>query len=285
MRISKFKLKNFISFYDEYAEDIELGSGVNFIVGKNNSGKTALLDALCLRRPRAPHRSVETIPTRGVNSRPFVDFEVEFEFKAGILIDILQTQATDGFISDWPSERTHGRRISLTSESRRSQLLGGWLNSATDLRIRYNSGRLEVVAATVVFNVVPSGNEAYWEFKIGDDKRVLGGDIVDNYGRASDNRPPTCWEIFLDFFVRTIYRLEAERPLQEKVPVRRATILEPNASNLAQVLRTAREDRPHRYRTYESLVTSVFPFLREFLSTVPPDIRTEEEYLQVYVGY
>ena len=46
MRISKFKLNNYVSFYDQNAQDIELGPGINFIVGKNNSGKTALIDAL-----------------------------------------------------------------------------------------------------------------------------------------------------------------------------------------------------------------------------------------------
>ena len=43
MRITKVKLDNYVCFYD--TPEFELGPGINFVVGKNNAGKTALLDA------------------------------------------------------------------------------------------------------------------------------------------------------------------------------------------------------------------------------------------------
>ena len=62
MRITKVKLDNYVCFYD--APEFELGSGINFVIGKNNSGKTALLDALTPGVVREPHRSKLTVPAR-----------------------------------------------------------------------------------------------------------------------------------------------------------------------------------------------------------------------------
>ena len=42
---------------------IEFTPGINIIIGQNNSGKTALLEALTLKLSSNPHRSTKTIPT------------------------------------------------------------------------------------------------------------------------------------------------------------------------------------------------------------------------------
>ena len=44
MRITKVNLNRYLGFY--YSRAFELKSSVSFIVGKNNSGKTALIRAL-----------------------------------------------------------------------------------------------------------------------------------------------------------------------------------------------------------------------------------------------
>ena len=47
MYISKFQILNFKSYRD--STEIEFKPGFNIITGKNNAGKTALLEALTLR--------------------------------------------------------------------------------------------------------------------------------------------------------------------------------------------------------------------------------------------
>lgn len=60
MYISRFQLLNYKSFRDSRV--LEFQPGINIIVGANNSGKTALLEALTLNFKTSPHRSIETLP-------------------------------------------------------------------------------------------------------------------------------------------------------------------------------------------------------------------------------
>ena len=59
MHISKFQLFNYKSFQDSGL--LEFTQGINIIVGQNNAGKTALLEALTLNFQDIPHRSIETL--------------------------------------------------------------------------------------------------------------------------------------------------------------------------------------------------------------------------------
>ena len=71
LKISKFRrvllvyLKNFQLFnYKSYIDSgtLEFSPGINIIVGQNNAGKTALLEALTLKLSKNPHRSNLTLP-------------------------------------------------------------------------------------------------------------------------------------------------------------------------------------------------------------------------------
>src|ERR1700674_3960075 len=62
MRITKLKIRNYKSFYE--SPDLEFTSGFNIIAGQNNTGKTALLEALGLNFGPNPHRTLKTVPTR-----------------------------------------------------------------------------------------------------------------------------------------------------------------------------------------------------------------------------
>jgi hypothetical protein len=63
MRICSFKIKNYKSFLEP--RELILEEGFNLIVGQNNVGKTALLEALSLGFMGKPHRSQLTaqLPT------------------------------------------------------------------------------------------------------------------------------------------------------------------------------------------------------------------------------
>jgi AAA domain len=69
MRILNFKVLNYKSFGDsDTGGSGALTPGINVIIGQNNSGKTALLEAITQRIRAVPHRSVRTHPTS--ESRP-----------------------------------------------------------------------------------------------------------------------------------------------------------------------------------------------------------------------
>lgn len=61
-----------ISNYKGYrqSQTLKLETGINIIVGKNNVGKTALLEALSLRFESNPHRTLETVATSSMKPKP-----------------------------------------------------------------------------------------------------------------------------------------------------------------------------------------------------------------------
>ncbi|MCI0330954.1 MAG: AAA family ATPase [candidate division Zixibacteria bacterium] len=91
MRIKTFKILNYKSFLS--SEEIDFTSGFNVIVGQNNVGKTAFVEALSLTFSNHPHKSVKTVPYKGAGhnqaSRAFISFQVEKEELMMILRDHL----------------------------------------------------------------------------------------------------------------------------------------------------------------------------------------------------
>jgi AAA15 family ATPase/GTPase len=64
MYIARFQIKNYKSFLS--SQEIELTSGFNVVVGQNNAGKTALVEALSLHFDNKHHISIKTSPNPGV---------------------------------------------------------------------------------------------------------------------------------------------------------------------------------------------------------------------------
>jgi len=75
MRIVSAQIENYKSFLD--SGDIQFSPGFNVIVGQNNAGKTALVEALSLDFDNKHHRSSITVPT------PLI---VHMEFQAFICL-------------------------------------------------------------------------------------------------------------------------------------------------------------------------------------------------------
>ena len=105
MRISKFRLMNYMSYYDQEPEDVVLGPGINFIVGRNSSGKTKLLDMLTLdargRRtvnlhPPLPAKSKFTESDLG-SSR----YDIEISFDNYEIVSMLQSETDIIFLPEF----------------------------------------------------------------------------------------------------------------------------------------------------------------------------------------
>jgi predicted ATP-dependent endonuclease of OLD family len=63
MRLVSFRISNYKGFHD--SGEIQLDTGFNVIVGKNDAGKTSLLEALSLQiTSEHHHRSLKTLPDR-----------------------------------------------------------------------------------------------------------------------------------------------------------------------------------------------------------------------------
>ncbi|MFB2878206.1 ATP-dependent nuclease [Floridanema aerugineum] len=98
MYIAKFRLFHYKSFLDSGL--LEFKPGINIITGQNNSGKTALLQALDLELTNVPHKSTKTLPnpTEKTNqiSRAEVSLLLQKEELKSILYYLKDTKCEPG---------------------------------------------------------------------------------------------------------------------------------------------------------------------------------------------
>ena len=84
MHIKKLRIQNYKSFRD--SGFMEFGPSFNVIVGQNNSGKTALLEALMLHNtPNKPHKRRDVKEFHQLD--PYSDFEVDLVLSGVDLVD------------------------------------------------------------------------------------------------------------------------------------------------------------------------------------------------------
>lgn len=87
MYFTSFRIHNYKSYRDSTRFDLE--PGINVVVGKNNAGKTALLEALSLRFTADPHRSALTVPTESDDLKQISGAECTFNLAKQELISLL----------------------------------------------------------------------------------------------------------------------------------------------------------------------------------------------------
>src|SRR5579859_4038055 len=96
MRINQIKVLNYKSFLNSDA--IPFTSGFNVVVGQNNAGKTALLEALSLQFGDKRHRSTSTMPAKNAVLSGVSQVEVSFELDAGELPPFIKNYLPDFFL-------------------------------------------------------------------------------------------------------------------------------------------------------------------------------------------
>jgi predicted ATP-dependent endonuclease of OLD family len=88
MFFNEIEIENYKCFRDKVT--LKLEQGINVIIGKNNVGKTALLEALSLQFPDKPHYSIETFPREDLepqtHSKVAITFTLEIDEIKRILL-------------------------------------------------------------------------------------------------------------------------------------------------------------------------------------------------------
>jgi AAA15 family ATPase/GTPase len=80
MLISSCQISNYKSFLK--SEELHFTEGFNIVVGQNNVGKTALIEALSLKYTDKPHRSLATLPRRGTALESSSEVKMDFMISA-----------------------------------------------------------------------------------------------------------------------------------------------------------------------------------------------------------
>jgi len=92
MYISKFKIFNYKSFKDSTL--LEFKPGINVIIGQNNVGKTAFLEALELNFENTPHKNVKALLSKKKDEflplSYFSNVDVTFQIKKNDIYSLIE---------------------------------------------------------------------------------------------------------------------------------------------------------------------------------------------------
>ncbi|NES22407.1 MAG: ATP-binding protein [Symploca sp. SIO3E6] len=271
MYLSQFRLFHYKSFFD--SELLEFKPGINIIVGQNNSGKTALLEALTLSFTNEPHRSLQTLPTTSSRIRD--------ESRAEI---VLTTTTSELLILLEQIEQSLHLPLSNNPDFKAEHVLSTfneWLHQNTSTKICLSippkNGKMSYVdidkLTPLYENLTPlyenltfglyntektKNKQGYYEcINIIIDKNTS---IKSNLSRLSchwSNTIPI--KIFSFFRAKRIYRFYAERLNVGCCPFGDSSVLKPDASNLPEVLNALQGSNPERFNRFNQYVSVIFP--------------------------
>jgi predicted ATPase len=240
MYISSCQIKNYKGFRE--SEQIELTSGFNVVVGQNNSGKTALTEALSLRFANNQHRSLKTQPAG--NSLVTLTFGVT----PNELPKLLNNQKI--FLFPYgPNEAQNAGAMRFTNFFRKK------FHVASEFSSKGYSYRR--------FVGVPTGNNSFWAEFSDDLNEVKASNLGGNHNISLD----TIANNVCDSAKSSIYFFQAERLNIHQGDIGTNFILESNASNLPQVLHLLQSSNPRRFSRFVSDVRTVFPDIQDIAVT------------------
>ena len=253
MYIAKFQVNNYKSFFS--SQELDIVPGFNVIVGQNNVGKTALIEAISLRFVDKPHSSLMTIqrigmPISGVSTVNMA-FQLEEREANEVLIDALGGfyMPVKGDISTSQHEADEFLRV---------------LSRSGLLRCIYRGSNADFTSAYLDALGELTDIHTYVEFSVNIAQRQL----ISVPNRAIQGNADPTYGLQLARILRNrIYIFRAERLNISQSLFGTQTVLEPNASNLAEVLHNLQSSNPTRFRRFNQHVSTIFPEIKGI--TVP----------------
>jgi predicted ATPase len=269
MRIASVKVENYKSFL--VSEEIHFEPGFNVIVGQNNVGKTALVEALSLQFDDKPHRSLKT-----TDSHSHSQVHISFEFSKDELIEF-------------------GREMPILYVPVR----GNQSNDRSNFIMVFSESRFVINCvfgpSSNVYSVHLQGYYVMSNIDLAKSIQSLqftidqSGDLLEKGGTRSVKVENTFEYRLAKILHERIYTFSAER-----LNVGRATMgvqknLHSNASNLAQVLNLLQSSNVSRFERLNKYIRTVFPQIKQitarpisenqaciYVWTIEPDTERED---------
>lgn len=261
MYLSKIRVRNYKSFRD--SGDIEFKPGINIIVGQNNSGKTALLEALSGKFTNKPHRYKENTLFQGASLA-----ELTLSIDSDELKEIFSKPENRTIVMPQPLDG----RIAEAIES-----LNNCLDSRLNIKIRIDNGELAIntLSHELYSEKTESRNNKNMQLHMSSTMHkfitrdqqdlIAGADIEQTIG----------YKLIVPF-TQGVYRFNAERlnlSIDNTGAVRE---LNQNASNLAVVLLNTKAHNDKLYERLIGYVSEVLPSVK-WVTSVPIDNGTRNE--------
>lgn len=253
MFIEKIIIENYKSFFTP--QEIALDAGINVVIGKNNAGKTALVEALSFKFDNKPHLSLETLPQAdSILSNSISTISCVFNITTNEFRKII-----------WETSKTFY-----------IQMNGGEDLQEIDLKVREalkkNNIKIKVIfraSYIVSAKLIGMDNEnshdlcAIFQFE-------NSSDILPNgqLGRTSLSSGDFAAHKIAKILIDQIFHFRAERFNIGQSPIDSINIIKPDASNLAQVLHLLQTSNPSRFERLTKLTKIIFPDIKDI--TIPP---------------
>jgi predicted ATP-dependent endonuclease of OLD family len=267
MYISRFQLFNYKSFCDSGA--LEFKPGINIIVGANNAGKTALLEALSLSFETSPHRSIETLPQP--NSRP------NLESVAKVTLIFTKTEIHSLF-DDLPANQYVGLSSARNSHLGTDEVLAlfqKWMDNPNDVELTVSKSTGSSVERNdiLIKDLDPAIKLTYYQperFIIGSsrnrNKNILKKDGSGRFTFYQETNETDSHYTEEDFFVTLfdefttrVSQLQAQR-FVGNCSVGNDEKLNSRASNLAEVIHLLESPSKKKlYERFNQYISTMFP--------------------------
>jgi predicted ATPase len=252
VKLSRAKIKNYKSFND--SGDIEFASGFNVFIGKNDAGKSALLEALSTHATYSPHRSLANAPSETVHNETSSVFFLTFAANAAELRAYFSSQSDHWLpvhIIDVSSVRADVT-ISLVDEAIKAgdELVSIWQTDHPDMPSAPTAGYLQTLSG---LNHVSSHH------------RFANSDAPRGFSLSHTNTSGTgTYAASLARWLATgIYSFRAERLTLSRSSTNGSETLKSDASNLPEVLNILQTRHTHQWKEYLEHVKSIFPHITE----------------------
>lgn len=248
MRISSFRISNYKSFID--SGEINLSPGFNVIIGQNNVGKTALLEALGLTFSSKPHKSLLSIPQPSSSINSTSSAEVTFTSSGEEVKEIL-IQYRSFYMAVPAGFNEH-------TERRVTRLLEDILARPNiDFKFSVDNGHAKLTRSPS-HGLYKTDNQTFFRID-----SIPNTDKFTYKGDSSGNETSDFGFAIAGTCIQRIYSFRAERLGTGPCPFGPNATLKSDASNLAEVLHVLQSKNPNRFRRLNSLLRKIFPSIYE----------------------
>lgn len=256
MFIKSISIKNYKCFFDTGI--IEFQEGFNFIVGKNDSGKSALLDALRPTNPlNQPHKSLSTIPYIGSVPSPNVEIKTQYEFTSEEIKFYFSSKSSVFVYSEPQIVDPISQKFIATLEKNKLILNVVWSENSMQ----------HMSSVPGWFEGLPSDSKSYMaqlqndEFPHSCKLRLTGTTSADHQDYGNQ---------LARYANDKTYAFKAERLNISSSAIRGELTLYNNASNLPDVLNQLSTRNIARYNRLITHVKTIFPHIDNIRSSVLP---------------